>query len=140
MRVKLLGEEYSIEQRLPHGQLLLKHFASGTSSVKSEQEIAKALSHGDGEVLGKEYERDEARYGRRIANLPKRTNDTAIIPTHRLDRPQVDHTKLDLVVIDEKTRIPVCRSWLRIRTCAFTRMILALELSPDQSIEIRRSV
>lgn len=140
MRVRLSGQECLIEQRLPDGQVLLKHLASGTLSARSEQEIATAISYDDGEVFGSPYERDEARYGRRVADVRHRVNESDVSPTRRLDRPQIDHTKLDLVVIDEKTSVPISRPWLEIHICAFTRRILALKPSTDHPlIKTRRS-
>lgn len=113
MRLRLSGQEYLIEQRLPDGQVLFKHIASGNLSARPEHEIAKAMSRDDGEVA---YEMDEARYGGRVADLRKRAN-----------RPQIDHTKLDLVLIDEKTSLPISHPWLEIHVCAFTRRILAFK-------------
>jgi hypothetical protein len=134
MRVTLLGQEYVIEQRLRDGQVLLKHLASGTLSARSEKQVAKAMSRGEGEVLSSPYERDETRYGRRVADIRAGVNESGVSRARHLDSPQIDHTKLDLVVIDEKTSVPIIQPWLEIHTCAFTRRILAFKAvhgSPD---------
>lgn len=127
MRVRLSDQEYLIEQRLPDGQVLLKPVPGGTLSTRSEHEIAKAMSRANVEVLGSPRESDKARYGRRVADLRKRTNEAAITPSRRLDRTQIDHTRLDLVVIDTKMSVPIDHPWLEIYICPFTRMILAFK-------------
>lgn len=141
MRVRLSGQEYLIEQRLPDGQVRLKHVPGGTLSTRAEHEIAKAMSRDNGEVLGISHESDKARYGGRVADLRKRTNLITINPSRRLDRPQIDHTKLDLVVIDKKANSPIGRPWLDLHICDFTGRILAFKtVHGSLSNQKRRSV
>ena len=44
---------------------------------------------------------------------------------------QIDHTLVDLVVVDEETRAPLKRPWLTLAADAFTRMIAGFHLSMD---------
>jgi len=75
------------------------------------------------------YEKDKARYGKRIADLRHRANKQGVRPTRPLERVEIDDTKLDLFVIDEKTNLPIGRPWLFVAICVFTKMILGYYLS-----------
>lgn len=58
MRLKIAGQEYSLEQRLPDGNLQLKHSASETLIAKPESELVTALFGGDVQLLGQNSEVD----------------------------------------------------------------------------------
>jgi len=75
------------------------------------------------------YEKDKARYGKRIADLRHRANQQGVRPTRPLERVEIDDTKLDLFVIDEKTNLPIGRPTLFVSICVFTKMILGYYLS-----------
>jgi putative transposase len=75
------------------------------------------------------YEKDKARYGKRIADLRHKVNQQGVRPTRPLERVEIDDTKLDLFVIDEKTNLPIGRPWLFVAICVFTKMILGYFLS-----------
>lgn len=75
------------------------------------------------------YEKDQARYGKRIADLRHKVNQQGVRPMRPLERVEIDDTKLDLFVIDEKTNLPIGRPWLFIAICVFTKMILGYYLS-----------
>jgi putative transposase len=75
------------------------------------------------------YEKDKARKGKRIADLIHKVNKQGVRPTRPLERVEIDDTKLDLFVIDEKTNLPIGRPWLMVAICVFTKMILGYYLS-----------
>jgi putative transposase len=75
------------------------------------------------------YEKDKARYGKRIADLRHKVNQQGVRPTRPLERVEIDDTKLDLFVIDEKTNLPIGRPWLFVAICVFTKIILGYYLS-----------
>lgn len=56
-----------------------------------------------------EYEKDSARFGKRYADQKHRSNKLAARPLRPLERTEIDHTKLDLFVVDEETRMPLGR-------------------------------
>jgi putative transposase len=56
-----------------------------------------------------EYEKDSARFGKRYADQKHRCNKLAARPIRPLERTEIDHTKLDLFVVDEETRMPLGR-------------------------------
>ncbi len=75
------------------------------------------------------YEKEKARFGKRIADLRHKVNKQGVRPTRPLERVEIDDTKLDLFVVDEKTRLPIGRPWLMVAICAFTKMVLGYYLS-----------
>jgi len=50
---------------------------------------------------------------------------------HPLDFVQIDHTQMDVVVVDEETRQFIARPWLTIGIDVFTRMVTGFALSFD---------
>ncbi|WNS46104.1 Mu transposase C-terminal domain-containing protein [Paenibacillus sp. MMS20-IR301] len=52
-------------------------------------------------------------------------------PEKPLDRVEVDHTKLDLIVVDEKTRLPIGRPWITILIDCATGYILGTHIGFD---------
>jgi len=76
-----------------------------------------------------EYEVIKARYGKRIADLRCGMYKRGPQPKRPLQRVEIDHTKLDLFVIDPITRMPIGRPTLTIAIDKYTRMILGFYLS-----------
>jgi len=54
--------------------------------------------------------------------------DTAERP---LDMVQIDHTKLDIVIVDERQRLPIGRPWITLAIDVFSRMVVGLYISLD---------
>jgi putative transposase len=75
------------------------------------------------------YVKDKARFSKRIADLRHKVNKQGVRPTRPLERVEIDDTKLDLFVIDEKTNLPIGRPWLMVAICVYTKMILGYYLS-----------
>lgn len=75
------------------------------------------------------YEKDKARYGKRIADLKHRVNKRGARPTRPLERVECDDTKLDIFVIDPVTLMPLGRPWLITLIDVYTKMILGFYLS-----------
>jgi putative transposase len=80
-----------------------------------------------------EIERRVAAHKRRDAAAIKAT--TPVPGQYKASRPleviQIDHTLVDLVVVDEETRTPLKRPWLTLAIDVFTRMIAGFYLSMD---------
>jgi len=59
----------------------------------------------------------------------------AVPGEYRASRPleivQIDHTKVDLIVVDEQTREPLDRPWITIAMDVFTRMVTGFYLTMD---------
>jgi len=71
----------------------------------------------------------KARYGQRLADQKYRPIRHAKQPTHPLERVEIDHTKLDLMVVDPVMRLPIGRPWLTTALDKFSRMILGKYMS-----------
>jgi putative transposase len=78
------------------------------------------------------YECARARYGTKYAQALYHVNPNAPAvnrPTRPLARVECDHTRLDLLVVDEKTRLPLGRPWLTALLDVYTRMVLGIYVS-----------
>jgi len=75
------------------------------------------------------YEVDEARHGKKYADQKWRTNQQGPRPTRPLERVQFDHTRMDTLVIDTKTRLPLGRPWLTSLIDVYTKMIVGIYIS-----------
>jgi putative transposase len=76
-----------------------------------------------------EYEVIKARCGKRIADLRCGIYKRGPQPTRPLERVEIDHTLLDLFVIDPATKMPIGRPTLTIAIDKYTRMILGFYMS-----------
>ncbi len=77
------------------------------------------------ERLQKRGDRDKARYRFQPAagKFPGAEYPLAVV--------QVDHTQVDLVVVDDRTRLPVGRPWLTLAIDVYSRMVAGYYLSLD---------
>lgn len=76
-----------------------------------------------------EYEVIKARYGKRIADQKCGMYKRGPQPTRPLQRVEIDHTRLDLFVIDHITDLPIGRPTLTVAIDKYTRMVLGFYLS-----------
>lgn len=74
------------------------------------------------------FDRYAARYGRTAAVAKFRAVLGNRITEAPLERVEIDHTKLDLFIIDDKTGLPLGRPWLTICIDDYTRCILGIYL------------
>jgi putative transposase len=72
---------------------------------------------------------DSAREGKKYADEKHREYGRGPRPSRPLERVECDHTKVDMMVIDEKTRLPLGRPWLTVIIDVYTKMILGIYLS-----------
>ena len=75
------------------------------------------------------YERDVARFGRRIADARHRANQQGPRPTRLLERVECDDTKLDLFIYDHVRMMPLGRPWLITLIDVHTKMVLGFFVS-----------
>lgn len=80
-----------------------------------------------GSVSG--YERDRARIGPSAANAKWRHAIGGIYAKRPLERVEMDHTELDLYVIDDIRGLPIGRPVVTVLIDSFTRYILSIYLS-----------
>lgn len=67
---------------------------------------------------------DQARLGKRAAEGKYRPVTGSVKVKRILERIEVDHTPLDLIVIDEDTALPLGRPWLTVAIDRYSRMIM----------------
>lgn len=78
----------------------------------------------------------DARFrARKRGELALLKSTTPVPGEYRASRPleimQIDHTKVDLIVVDEQTREPLGRPWITIAMDVFTRMVTGFYLTMD---------
>lgn len=76
-----------------------------------------------------EYDRCVARYGRDEANRRFRGMAGHVTADKPLQRVEIDHTPIDLVVADERTGMPLGRPYLTVCIDTFSRCILGTHIS-----------
>ncbi|MGH9826379.1 MAG: DDE-type integrase/transposase/recombinase, partial [Blastocatellia bacterium] len=74
------------------------------------------------------YDVSRARYGKRYADEKYRNNQLGPRTSHPLQRTELDHTKLDLMVVDLETRLPLGRPWLTTLIDVYSRLVLGMYL------------
>lgn len=75
------------------------------------------------------YEVAVARFGEREARIRFRMTGLGPQTTRILERAEIDHTPLDLFVIDEETGLPLGRPWLTLIIDKYSRVILGYHIS-----------
>ncbi|OAJ60560.1 hypothetical protein A6V36_01840 [Paraburkholderia ginsengiterrae] len=69
------------------------------------------------------------RYGERYAKEATRVYGKGPSCTRPLERVEVDHTPLDILVIDSTTRLQLGRPWITVMIDAYSRMIVGIHIS-----------
>lgn len=72
------------------------------------------------------FDRHAARYGRMAATKMYRTALNKQVTKRVLERAEIDHTKLDLFVIDDETGMPWGRPWVTVCIDSFSRCVLGI--------------
>jgi putative transposase len=75
------------------------------------------------------YDVYRARYGKLAADIKFRVAGRNALATDPLARAAIDHTRLDVFVIDERTMLPLGRPWLTIVIDECTRYVLGFYIS-----------
>jgi putative transposase len=75
------------------------------------------------------YLKMEGREGKAAAKLKYRSVTGTVDVKHILERVEIDHTPLDLIVIDELTSLPLGRPWLTLAIDRYSRAILGFYLA-----------
>lgn len=78
------------------------------------------------------YDICRARYGKRVADLKFRTAGAGVVTSRPLERASMDHTRMDVFVIDERTCLPLGRPWLTLILDEHTRYVLGFYLSFEE--------
>ncbi|MCS3805041.1 putative transposase [Chromobacterium alkanivorans] len=75
------------------------------------------------------YEQAVAKFGKQEASIRFRTSLAGPTPKFILEATEVDHTPIDLFVVDEQTGMPLGRPWLTVIIDRKSRMILGIYVS-----------
>lgn len=88
------------------------------------------------------YDVCRARYGKRVADLKFRAAGRGVVTVRPLERAAMDHTRMDVFVIDERTCLPLGRPWLTLILDEHTRYILGFYLSFEEpsSVSMTRAL
>jgi putative transposase len=88
------------------------------------------------------YEVTLKRFGKRIADEKYSQHGKFIKPTRPLERVEFDHTKLDLMIVDPKTRMLIGRAWLIIGEDYYTKMFWCVYVSyvPPSYLSIQQCI
>ncbi|HTF65455.1 MAG TPA: Mu transposase C-terminal domain-containing protein [Edaphobacter sp.] len=73
----------------------------------------------------------QRRFGKKAAFRFEPHPDVFPAPQYPLDVVQIDHTKLDIDLVDEATRLPIGRPWITMAIDVFSRMITGYYVSLD---------
>lgn len=74
------------------------------------------------------YDRCVARYGRIAANHIFRSKTKHVVTHRPLELVEMDHTRLDIFVIDDKSHLPLGRPWITIAIDSHTRCIMGISI------------
>ena len=72
------------------------------------------------------YEVAKARYGQRFADLKFEPKKEGARPIRPLQRVELDHTKLDLLVVDLERRMPIGRPWITVAIDVYSKCIVGI--------------
>ncbi len=75
------------------------------------------------------YDTHAARYGREAARKMFRTSAKCRLTDSPLQRAEMDHTRMDMFVVDDEYGLPLGRPWLTVLVDDYTRCVLGLNIS-----------
>lgn len=83
-----------------------------------------------------------ARHGKHVADKHFRTSGAGVVVNHILERVEVDHTPLDVIVVNEKTGLPDGRPTLTLLLDRYSRMPLGFEIGfePPSELSVMRAL
>ena len=133
---EVINEEFMNEQRLSIAELCdrvdqriadINEFRDVTDRLPTPYpgSIYNIISKMD------EYEKDRARYGKLYAEQKHEQNKQAPRPTRPLERVEIDHTTLDLFIVDAETRLPLGRPTITVAIDKYSRMIVGMHVGFD---------
>lgn len=82
------------------------------------------------------YECMSARQGKSVADRHFRAVGGGVSTSYILERVEVDHTPLDVMVVNEKTGLPDGRPWLTVLLDRYSRMPLGIEIGFEPPSEL----
>ncbi|HEX8138917.1 MAG TPA: DDE-type integrase/transposase/recombinase, partial [Pyrinomonadaceae bacterium] len=133
---EVINEEFMNEQRLSAAEVY-NRLEQRITDINQFREVNDQLPcpHPDSlyNIISKmdEYEKDKARHGKLYAEQKHEQRKQGPRPTRPLERVEIDHTKLDLFIIDSETRLPVGRPMITVIIDKYSRMIVGMHVGFD---------
>lgn len=133
---EVINEEYLNEQRLTV-QAVYELLEARIAEINEFRDPADQLPTPDRDSLYSrvnnidEYEADVARLGKNYADHKHRCNKQGPRPTRPLERVEIDHTRINLFVIDDEVWLPIGRPTITVAIDKYSRMILGIYVSFD---------
>jgi putative transposase len=83
-----------------------------------------------------------ARHGKKAADVKFRAAMAGFPARRPMERASMDHTRMDVFVIDDKTRLPLGRPWLTVIIDDCTRIVLGYSISfePPSAVSVARAL
>ena len=78
------------------------------------------------------YDVHRARYGQRAADIKFRAAGRGIVAPRPLARAAMDHSRMDVFVVDDRTGLPLGRPWLTLVTDEYSRYVLGYYLGFEE--------
>lgn len=102
--------------------------------IPSDKSVYRAIDRLD------QYEVTKARKGKRYADLMFKPRKESIRPERPLQRVEIDHTKLDLFVVDFERRMPIGRPWITTAIDVFSKCVVGIYISftPPSYLSVMR--
>lgn len=127
--VSVIQENYLTIQKLKVARIY--------DEVKERCDALKIIPPGRNTVYRRCYaiderEKEKKRHGSKAAkDKYSQTLDGYQEATRPLEIIQIDHTLMDIIIVDEETRKPIGRAWLTIAIDVYSRMVLGFYISLD---------
>jgi putative transposase len=88
------------------------------------------------------YDVTVARYGKRLADIKFRNAGLGVLAKTPLARASIDHCRLDLMVVDDSTGLPLGRPWLTLVLDEKTRYVLGFYIGFEEpsSVSVQRAI
>lgn len=137
--IYLRRERNSMEDTLQHALTLVdRENKLRPDSMQLPLPSIRLVKAAVGEVPA--FDRHAARYGRMAAIRKFRAVLHSPATKHPLQRAEIDHTKLDIFVLDDETLMPLGRPWITVCIDCHTRCILGIWISftPPSYITVAR--
>ncbi|WP_292933150.1 Mu transposase C-terminal domain-containing protein [Noviherbaspirillum sp.] len=90
--------------------------------VPSKSTVYRAIASLD------KYDEMAARFGPQVAQMKYRTSRQGVRPRFILERVEIDHTPLDLFIIDDETGLPQGRPTVTMAVDAFSKMLVGMHI------------
>ncbi len=131
---EVIAERFLVRERVTQSAI----FDAVVARIKHENDLRKAagndvlLRFPDPSTIHRiiskldPYEVAKARFGKRHADAKFMPKKEGVRPTRPLERVEMDHTKLDLFVVDLERRMPIGRPWMTLAIDVYSKCVAGI--------------